>query len=73
MWAEEMTGNKAEFVQMSHKSQQKRVNAVEVNGFSLGFLSFSLAKKRSTRKASLRENKALILHTALSKAEDSSQ
>lgn len=58
---------------MSHYSKRKGWNRVEVNGFSLVFLSFSLTKNTSMNKASLGENKALILHTALSAAEDSDQ
>lgn len=55
----------------------KDENTVEVNGFSLVFLSFSKggggggAVRQNI--AGLRENKALILHTALSTAEDSDQ
>lgn len=51
---------------------------MEVNGFSLVFLSFSKGGGGEggwvrQNIAGLRENKALILHTALSTAEDSDQ
>lgn len=55
----EVTGGKDEYT-------------VEANGFSLVFLSF-LQKKASMNMASLGENKELILHIALSTAEDSDQ
>lgn len=55
---------------MSHKSvEKKRQNTEEASGFSPAFFSFSLTKKQTGEKASLRENKALILHTV----EDSNQ
>lgn len=73
MRAREMTNNKAEFAKNESLKSMERMKRSASTWFLPCFPLIFTDKKTSMNKASLGENNALILHTALPTAEDSDQ